>query len=69
MFADGPHVFYRQGNSPAQLRHAFYTPGTGWTAHTIDGRRLTEGRGPMVERLQGLYKQLIERDIAERGRP
>lgn len=37
VFADGPHVFYRQGNSPAQLRHAFYTPGTGWTAHTIDG--------------------------------
>jgi branched-chain amino acid aminotransferase len=34
-------------------------------AHTIDGRKLTEGRGPMVERLQGLYKALIERDIAE----
>ncbi len=33
-------------------------------AHTIDGRKLTEGRGPMVERLQGLYKKLVERDIA-----
>lgn len=38
-------------------------------AHTIDGRKLTDGRGPMVERLQGLYKQLIETDIAARGRP
>lgn len=33
-------------------------------AHTIDGRVLTEGRGPMVERLQGLYKALVELDIA-----
>ena len=33
-------------------------------AHTIDGRIITEGRGPMVERLQGLYKKLVERDIA-----
>jgi branched-chain amino acid aminotransferase len=32
-------------------------------AHTIDGRKLTEGRGAMVERLQGLYKALVERDI------
>ncbi len=32
-------------------------------AHTIDGRIITEGRGPMVERLQGLYKRLVERDI------
>ena len=38
-------------------------------AHTIDGRVLTKGRGPMVERLQGLYKALIERDIAGRDRP
>ena len=38
-------------------------------AHTIDGRVLTEGRGPMVERLQELYKALIERDVAARGRP
>jgi branched-chain amino acid aminotransferase len=38
-------------------------------AHTIDGRVLTEGRGAMVARLQGLYKALIERDVAARGRP
>jgi len=29
----------------------------------VDGRILTEGRGPMVERLQGLYKELIDRDV------
>ncbi len=28
----------------------------------IDGRHMSEGRGPMVERLQGLYKALMERD-------
>ena len=33
-------------------------------AHTIDGRIISEGRGPMVERLQCLYKKLVERDIA-----
>ena len=33
-------------------------------AHTIDGRKLTEGRGPMVEHLQTLYKALIECDIS-----
>lgn len=33
-------------------------------AHTIDGRKISEGRGPMVERLQALYKALVERDIA-----
>ena len=38
-------------------------------AHTVDGRKLTEGRGPMVERLQGLYKALIESDVAGRSRP
>ena len=38
-------------------------------AHTIDGRALTQGRGPMVERLQGLYRGLIERDVAGRSRP
>jgi branched-chain amino acid aminotransferase len=32
-------------------------------AHTIDGRKMTEARGPMVERLQSLYKALIEQDI------
>ena len=30
----------------------------------IDGRALTEGRGPMVERLQGLYRDLMDRDVA-----
>ena len=30
----------------------------------IDGRRISAGRGAMVERLQRLYLQLIERDVA-----
>jgi len=30
----------------------------------IDGRAISAGRGPMVERLQKLYLQLIERDVA-----
>lgn len=30
----------------------------------IDGRVLTQGRGPMVERLQGLYRELMDRDCA-----
>jgi branched-chain amino acid aminotransferase len=30
----------------------------------IDGRRISAGRGAMVERLQRLYVQLIERDVA-----
>ena len=30
----------------------------------VDGRELTLGRGPMVERLQGLYRDLIDRDCA-----
>jgi branched-chain amino acid aminotransferase len=38
-------------------------------AHTVDGRKLTEGRGAMVGRLQALYKALIESDIAGRSRP
>lgn len=38
-------------------------------AHTIDGRVLTEGRGPMVERLQTLYRAHIEQDVAARTRP
>ncbi|MBC7505432.1 MAG: aminotransferase class IV [Sandarakinorhabdus sp.] len=36
---------------------------------SIDGRKLTDGRGPMVERLQRLYKALIANDVAGRGRP
>jgi branched-chain amino acid aminotransferase len=35
----------------------------------VDGRILNDGRrGPMVERLQGLYKELVARDVAEAGR-
>ncbi|MDA0819648.1 MAG: aminotransferase class IV [Proteobacteria bacterium] len=30
----------------------------------VDGRELTDGRGPMVERLQKLYKSLMDRDVA-----
>lgn len=30
----------------------------------IDGRKITDGRGPMVERLQGLYRDLMDRDCA-----
>ena len=33
----------------------------------VDGRRLTAARGPMVERLQRLYLELIERDTAQAG--
>jgi len=33
-------------------------------ATEVDGRELTKGRGPMVERLQGLYRELIDRDVA-----
>ena len=33
-------------------------------ATEIDGRVLTKGRGPMVEHLQGLYKAMIEKDVA-----
>lgn len=38
-------------------------------AHTIDGRRISDGRGPMVARLQGLYKALVDRDITANPRP
>jgi branched-chain amino acid aminotransferase len=35
--------------------------------HTIDGRTIGTGRrGPMVERLQGLYRELVRRDVATR---
>ena len=36
---------------------------------SIDGRKLTEGRGPMVERLQTLYKALAAADCARAVRP
>ncbi|MBS0514802.1 MAG: aminotransferase class IV [Proteobacteria bacterium] len=35
----------------------------------VDGRKLSEGRGPMVARLQTLYRELIARDVAARGIP
>lgn len=35
----------------------------------IDGRAISEGRGPMVERLQQLYRQHIADDVAARARP
>jgi branched-chain amino acid aminotransferase len=35
----------------------------------IDGRDLTPARGPMVERLQALYRELIASDCAGRSRP
>ena len=34
----------------------------------VDGRAF-ECRGPMVERLQGLYRELVDRDVAEAARP
>lgn len=38
--------------------------------HTIDGRRIGDGtRGPVVERLQGLYQELVARDVAGRATP
>jgi branched-chain amino acid aminotransferase len=35
----------------------------------IDGRHISDGRGPMVERLQGLYQALVEADVAQAKRP
>jgi len=35
----------------------------------IDGRSISAGRGPMVERLQNLYRELIARDVALRALP
>ena len=32
----------------------------------IDGREISRGRGPMVERLQRLYADLVEGDVAAR---
>jgi branched-chain amino acid aminotransferase len=37
--------------------------------YEVDGRHITEGRGPMVERLQGLYRARIEEDVAAAERP
>jgi branched-chain amino acid aminotransferase len=38
-------------------------------AREVDGRVLTEGRGPMVARLQDLYRARIEADVAAQARP
>jgi len=38
-------------------------------ARVVDGRVLTAGRGPMTGRLQGLYKALVEADVAAAVRP
>ena len=35
----------------------------------VDGRKLSNGRGPMVERLQKLYADRVERDVVEQRRP
>ena len=35
----------------------------------VDGRVFTEGRGPMVKRLQSLYQARLATDVARRGRP
>ncbi|HEV2745771.1 MAG TPA: aminotransferase class IV [Allosphingosinicella sp.] len=35
----------------------------------IDGRAMTDGRGPMVERLQRLYQARVEADVARAKRP
>jgi branched-chain amino acid aminotransferase len=38
--------------------------------HTIDGRTIGDGRrGPVVEKLQGLYRALIAKDVAGRHAP
>ena len=37
---------------------------------SVDGRVIGGGRrGPMVERLQGLYRDLVDRDVTARGAP
>lgn len=35
----------------------------------VDGRKLTEGPGPMAERLQQLYRERVERNVTEQLRP
>jgi branched-chain amino acid aminotransferase len=35
----------------------------------VDGRHISDGRGPMVARLQQLYRELIARDIAAQPAP
>ena len=38
-------------------------------ARSVDGRVLTAGRGAMTQRLQGLYKALVEADVGAGVRP
>ena len=38
-------------------------------ARVVDGRVLTQGRGPTTERLQELYKALVEADVGAASRP
>jgi len=35
----------------------------------IDGRAISDGRGPMVARLQELYKARVDADVAKAERP
>jgi branched-chain amino acid aminotransferase len=35
----------------------------------VDGRHLTDARGPMVERMQQLYRGLVEEDVGKAQRP
>jgi branched-chain amino acid aminotransferase len=35
----------------------------------VDGRHLTDARGPMVERLQSLYRARLDADVASQARP
>jgi branched-chain amino acid aminotransferase len=36
----------------------------------VDGRTIGDGRrGPMVERLQGLYRELLDADVSARVAP
>jgi len=51
---------------------AFVTGTFAGLAHVrmVDGRRIGDGRrGPLVQRLQGLYKDLVQRDVATRVAP
>lgn len=36
--------------------------------HTIDGRIIRADRGPVVEKIQSLYRDLVKRDISSRGK-
>jgi branched-chain amino acid aminotransferase len=38
-------------------------------AREVDGRKLTDGRGPMVERLQRLYRERVDAEVESASRP